>query len=460
MAKKVDESKVEEAVAQLDAVRSEWLRRPGVTGVDVGFKISGEELTEQLAIRVHVERKLPPEALPDYEVFTVSGQPETLGAFPIDVIEATYAPSQVLAPVEIEELEAINRKGKVDPLVGGVSVGNPRITAGTLGAIVWDRTDCSVNLLSNWHVLAGSPAAVAGEPIYQPGKLDGGTAADTVATLNRFRLDQDMDAAIARLNGSRGYTRDIVGLSPIPGVEAPTLGMNVTKSGRTTEVTEGIIDGISFSGTINYSHGPNTFHNQIHIVPKAPWPSVDYELSKGGDSGSVWINQATGKAVGLHYAGETDPAPVSEMALANPMHKVAAASGLNFSFTPLFFCYIRPKPPWLDPIVIKPKALITDLPPKSLIDPIKLPGLDQRLPRMPGMPVMRSGGGFGAGPGAGGPAPFVMATPHHAGGTADVGGGNADEAILAQVDAILQHYHALREWLAAGLAGSGNGEGA
>ena|SRR5215218_5003593 len=203
--------------------------------------------------------------------------------------------------------------------------------------MVWDRRDGSVNLLSNWHVLAGRPAATVGEPIRQPAPFDGGTALDTVATLNRFRLDADMDAAIARLNGGRGYTRDIAGLpGAISAIGHAALGMHVVKSGRTTDVTAAIVDGLAFSGPMTYAHGRHVRHDQIHIVPRAPWPAQDAETSAGGDSGSIWIDEATGNTVGLHYAGETNPAPASEHALANPMEKVAAATGLDFSFTPLF----------------------------------------------------------------------------------------------------------------------------
>ena len=450
MAKQISEKKVDEAVEQLDKVRKEWLRRPGVTGVDVGYKISGDKLTDQLAVRVHVERKLPTEALAEHDVFSVSGDPTKLGSFPIDVIEARYGPSETSAPAELEDLIGLERTTVFDPLVGGISVGNPRVTAGTLGAIVWDRTDCSVSLISNWHVLAGADAAVAGEAIFQPGVADGGTTANTVATLTRFRLDADMDAAIARLNGARGSSRDIIGLNPIPGIDAPVLGMNVTKSGRTTGVTQGVIDGISFSGTINYpNHGPNTFNNQIHIVPRPPWPAIDYEVSRGGDSGSVWINDATGRAVGLHFAGETDPTPASENALANPMNRVAAATGLNFSFTPLFFCHRGPKIPWRDvgkTLVsdLPVKTLFSEIPPKLLFDPIKSPGLDPGLPFEPWLPVTLPG----VGPTRGGAAPFAFATPHHFGG-AGTGGGQASAGDqLAQLDALIAHYQGLRDQLA------------
>ena len=79
-------SDVAEAVRELDSVRADWLRRPGVTGVDVGFSRRGGGA---VAIRVYVERKLPQAALPEHEAF-----PERLGRFPVEVIEATFGPQQ------------------------------------------------------------------------------------------------------------------------------------------------------------------------------------------------------------------------------------------------------------------------------------------------------------------------------------------------------------------------------
>jgi hypothetical protein len=200
---------------------------------------------------------------------------------------------------------------------------------------VYDQSDGSACLLSNWHVLCGSAACTVGDPIYQPGVYDGGGVSDTVATLRRWQLNSDMDAAIAVLNGTRSYSRDILGLSPINDVTPPVLGMNVVKSGRTTGVTEGVIDGLSASLTLNYQGVGNvTFQNQVHIVPRPPWPAVNYEVSSGGDSGSIWIEQVTGKAVGLHFAGETNSASAAEHAIANPISKVV--SQLNISFKPVF----------------------------------------------------------------------------------------------------------------------------
>lgn len=129
--------------------------------------------------------------------------------------------------------------------------------------------------------------------------------------------------------------------------------MNVVKSGRTTAVTEGVIDGISMTVSINYGTGIGvvTLTNQVHIVPRPPWPAVDYEVSMGGDSGSVWMEQATRRAVGLHFAGETNPAPSAENAICTPIDRVATE--FNISFLPVI---CRPRRPF-DDICVRYPAL-------------------------------------------------------------------------------------------------------
>lgn len=338
-------STVDDAIAALDTVRRSWLRRPGVTAVDVGFKISDDELTDKVALRVHVERKRPVASLATEDVFNDPGEKTNeVNGFEVDVVEAAYSPSGVVLDLEdLDTVEAVDRKSAIDPLIGGISCGNPRITAGTIGAIVFDRSTCKPMILSNWHVLAGASAAAAGENILQPGKFDGGT--EVVATLTRMQLDGSMDAAVATLNGVRNHSRDILGVGTVSGIEKATLGMQVVKSGRTTGITEGVVDGVSMSVSINYGDpGVVAFSNQVRIVPRPPWPSIDYEVSKGGDSGSVWMNQANNKAIGLHFAGETTPAPTAENAICSPMQPIADA--MNFSFLPVICA--PTKPPVLD----------------------------------------------------------------------------------------------------------------
>ena len=81
------EADVAEAIAELDRVRAEWLSRPGVNGVDVGLLTREGRLTDDVGIRVKVRRKLPPDEVPEDELF-----PPRLGRFPVQVTESTPAP--------------------------------------------------------------------------------------------------------------------------------------------------------------------------------------------------------------------------------------------------------------------------------------------------------------------------------------------------------------------------------
>jgi hypothetical protein len=90
MPRQIPQSELDAAIDELNKVRKSWLKRPGVTAVDVGYKIKDDTLTDELAIRVHVRRKLPPEALSKHELF-----PERVGNFSVDVIEVEYGPQAV-----------------------------------------------------------------------------------------------------------------------------------------------------------------------------------------------------------------------------------------------------------------------------------------------------------------------------------------------------------------------------
>lgn len=342
-------------VAALRRNRRQLLRLPGVTAVDIGYRIRKGVFTNELALRVHVESKLDDDYFahrPNEYVSasrTIKGKGPAPKVFcgigkqtvPVDVIEAGY---QITAPlprpstvVEIPRRSGdINRRRRLDPLVGGISIGSPRASVGTLGALVFDTTDGSICILSNWHVLAGHMHAGRGTPCFQPGPFDRGGPNDVVARLKRWSFDSQTDAAIAELTGSRHYCAgEILSLfQQISGWSHPYLGMKVQKSGRSTEFTQGFIDGLYFSSAIEYSNGiVQVFEDQIHIAPLDPY----YRLSEPGDSGSVWVTNTNGKgyrAVGLQFAGDLLRSAFGEYALANPMSVVA--DRLEISFRPVF----------------------------------------------------------------------------------------------------------------------------
>ena len=303
---------MEHATAVLESVREEWLAREGVTAVDLGFKWSQGLMTGKLSIRVHVANKRPVAELSEDELF-----PKELEGIPVDVIEAEYG-LQLLPGGSQLEAAPEARKARYDPIPLGVSAGNPRITAGTLGARVYDATSLLPMALSNWHVFVGSPSGAPGEPIWQPGKLDGGNSTDTFATLSRSVLSP-YDAAVAQLTNSREVLTETLDNDIIEDVTTPQLGMMIWKSGRTTERTDGFIDGIKMTTSINYgAAGVRVLQDVIRIVPRPGANNV--EISMGGDSGSIWVDEASGKGVGLHFAGEVGNAP--EQALANELQPV------------------------------------------------------------------------------------------------------------------------------------------
>jgi endonuclease G len=134
-------------------------------------------------------------------------------------------------------------------------------------------------------------------------------------------MNEGIDAAVATLSGEREILNDQLDLGPVSGVTAPMLDMHVTKSGRTSEVTHGIITGVGGVKTIPYAGFERIVRHIVHI---AQTPERG-EVSAPGDSGSWWLEKGTNKAVGLHFAGDNMP----EYGLAIAMPQVLAALNVD-----------------------------------------------------------------------------------------------------------------------------------
>jgi hypothetical protein len=262
-----------------------------VVAVGIGEKISKKKRTGKLALMFYVEKKISLKKLRADQVVPPT-VPESLSgpvAIPTDVV--------VLGKLRPE----INVARK--PIQPGNSIGHVDITAGTLGAIV---TDGSKNfILSNSHVLAVSGTAKKGDKIIYPGNADGGNIpADLVANLHNFKkfitggaFVNKVDCAIAKPISAK--SKDIV--STIKGIGVPKgtikakRGMKIVKVGRTTGKTIGEVKDVNFRFVLTYDDGVGDvgFTDQV----------LCSRYTKPGDSGSLVIDQASGKAVGLHFAG-------------------------------------------------------------------------------------------------------------------------------------------------------------
>ena len=310
-----------ETVSQVkERFKETILRKPNVVGVGTGFKEVRGRRTTDLCVVALVRVKVPRAGLAEDALV-----PSRVEGIPTDV-------------VEVGELRAEQaRTDRWRPAPGGISVGHFKVTAGTLGTVVQDRAGGGRLILSNNHVLANSNQAIVGDPVLQPGAIDGGsTNSDTLARLERFveiqfnqepptcgiaKLVAELLNRLARLVGSRHRLRviqenpqavnrvdaavakplnpadllpEILDIGEVQGTVAPTLGMAVRKSGRTTGFTTGQVNVIETTVTVNYGDNRTArFEGQFVTTP----------MSQGGDSGSLLVDGETLRAVGLLFAG-------------------------------------------------------------------------------------------------------------------------------------------------------------
>jgi hypothetical protein len=177
--------------------------------------------------------------------------------------------------------------------------------------------------MSNNHVLANSDTGMLGEPILQPGPIDGGTdGRNVVGYLHEYlSLESGFDVAFSNLleypsyTGYNGYA--------LTGVTQAELGAPVWKVGRTTGVTLGRVTAVAMDDVpVQYPNGTRYFNDQIEIT------GDHGPFSAGGDSGSL-ILDAHNRAVGLLFAGSSGPVART---WANPLLDVLRACEATLYF--------------------------------------------------------------------------------------------------------------------------------
>ena len=289
--------------------------QPGYSGSAVLFEIGEDQSVSDPKVHVFFEHEDSVEAAKSEAI------PESVSGLPLVIEKKSFKPggyarTHIAVPGDVKTEALVSRIKRRNPIQPGISVSHKNVTAGTFGLLVTDNLTGKAAILSNWHVLAGSAQAKAGDPIIQPGSLDTGKPPqDTVATLERSMLDTDGDAAIAILNGKRNVLpAQLETDALVTSAREPQTGELLVKSGRTTGVTQGVVRGFG-SVVLTYSVGKREVKGMF-IHPKNSTNPTDEEISSGGDSGSIWYSAKTHEGVGLHFAGETDPTPSAEHAVA------------------------------------------------------------------------------------------------------------------------------------------------
>jgi hypothetical protein len=179
---------------------------------------------------------------------------------------------------------------------------------GTLGALV--QKSGTFYILSNDHVL-GRPtslnvnSAQVGDPIVQPNSCNPFRTAANFASAPL--LSSGVDAALATLvPGTMNSTGQINQLGiPANSTIPATVGMNVAKSGATSGLTCGQVQGVNITVKITLTPDcfvappfPTQFSNVIAI-------SVGSKFSQPGDSGSLIVSSSTAQPTALLFAGNS-----------------------------------------------------------------------------------------------------------------------------------------------------------
>lgn len=312
----------------------DFLDKSNISSLGIGYKIKDGKQTDEICIQFTVDQKIEPEFLeaigtPEIpEDFTVDGE-----KVKTDIIQRKYSPKYEIIREDIKT----NRKAKLDPIVPGISISHHEETAGTLGCIVYDSETGEEYILSNWHVLHGAEGEI-GDIIVQPGPFDDNSAIELnkMGKLVRSHLGLAGDCAISTIE-NRDIDPEILDIGIIPKqIARVELGDKVVKSGRTTDVTYGIV--IRIEVTINLNYGGDIGSRKIgcfEIGPDPEKPAENNEISMGGDSGSIWLlrekdtPEPTDVVVGLHFAGESQFNP-DEYALACNIHSVLKKLNVTF----------------------------------------------------------------------------------------------------------------------------------
>jgi endonuclease G len=287
---------------------SSFLKDHNISSIGIGSKIKDGQRTNQACIQFTVDRKFAPEAL--LESLNTKEIPQNIKIgdilIPTDILERKYNLSYQM----VEDVTVNKRKIKLDPVLPGISISNDKGSAGTLGCIVYDQHNNTPYVLSNWHVLHGNEGEI-GDTIVQPGPYDDNRILQNkTGVLVRSYLGKAGDCAISTIEG-RAYIEDIYALNTsVKNICEVEFGDKVIKSGRTTNVTHGVVVRTDVVSKINYEG--NTGIKEIGCfeigVDEANKP-INGEISSGGDSGALWMIAEEGKALpimaGLHFAGET-----------------------------------------------------------------------------------------------------------------------------------------------------------
>jgi hypothetical protein len=274
---------------------------PNVIGYGVGQRTADGRKTGEPCLVVFVQRKLPISALRADEILPRSVETR-YGALPIDVVE------QAMPRLAVDN-------AAYDPLRGGCQItASANGGSGTLGAVMYDRGDADVVLLTCNHVLTA-----AGQRTLMPSNtvVSQPTAGTPVGRTKRIipwfltplgdfdaKYQARVDAGIVTLDAGIDAQFRVIGLGKHPYVPLPPFeGLEVNKRGFTSELTAGTVEQIDVAVILTDFNG-----DRVRIGGPGSGFSVrspdDQAFLLSGDSGSLVVDADGGAARGMMFGGD------------------------------------------------------------------------------------------------------------------------------------------------------------
>ena len=279
------------------------LEIPGVVGVGLERNLR--------RIRVYVTRC--EQTIADERI------PRQISGFDVEVMCVGRVAPLAEAVVRQDTIGETYRARRYRPAVGGISAAHRDVEAGTIGAVVRDRSTREKLLLSCNHVFAnkdmvGYSRAAQGDPVTQPGHWDlsrvvnMGVSDNEIGSLMRWvpldpNGDNIVDAAVV-IPFAQDIVREYIlsddsyDVIRVNGASSVKRGIPVKKYGRTTDFKRGKV--IDWDATVMVVYGgiPVKFVDQLLI-------EMDAEK---GDSGALILDD-NNTAVGLMFSGSVNVRP-------------------------------------------------------------------------------------------------------------------------------------------------------
>ncbi|MEM9546632.1 MAG: hypothetical protein AAGA77_11710 [Bacteroidota bacterium] len=267
-----------------NSVEDELMAIPGVTGVDIGYKIVDNFTTNEHAIIVYIENIA--------DVYVYEKIPPTIQGISTDIREGSFTYPTQTKRESSKFWNSDIMDTSIAPICGGYSIGPCGANLyGTLG-IIFTYQDIKY-ILSNTHVLLERPPASPGSPICHPTVNFGGDIKNSKVGeyVGGFIGERNVDASVARIIDDRysdAKPNYILELKETAGIAVAMVDMEVEKFGRSTLHTKGKVVSTDYTSTVTYPNfGTFIFKNQLRIASNDPIRP----FSIGGDSGSIIVNK-------------------------------------------------------------------------------------------------------------------------------------------------------------------------